>query len=92
MLLFLIVYTVQDVQTRMATLRTQFGKLLKGKPSGSGLTHMTSRQKWIFQHLQFLKPFVLHRPSETSLEGSRKKEKGKMRQKELVGEKDEDMG
>ncbi|XP_016328180.1 uncharacterized protein LOC107677691 [Sinocyclocheilus anshuiensis] len=52
----------------MATLRTQFGKILKGKPSGSVLTLMTSRQKWIFQHLQFLKPFVLHRPSETSLE------------------------
>ncbi|XP_039531204.1 uncharacterized protein LOC120481563 [Pimephales promelas] len=61
-------FTVHDVQTRMATLRTQFGKLIKEKASGSGFKQPTARQKWIVQHLQFLKPFLLQRPSQSSLE------------------------
>ncbi|KAK2907375.1 hypothetical protein Q8A67_006360 [Cirrhinus molitorella] len=60
--------SVNDVQTRMATLRTQFGKLIKEKGSGSGFKKPTARQQWILQHLQFLKPFVLQRPSQSSLE------------------------
>ncbi|KAI2647908.1 Pheromone-processing carboxypeptidase KEX1 [Labeo rohita] len=60
--------SVNDVQTRMAMLRTQFGKLIKEKASGSGYKQPTARQKWILQHLQFLKPFVMQRSNQSSLE------------------------
>lgn len=70
----------------MAMLRTQFGKLIKEKASGSGFKQPTARQKWILQRLQFLKPFVLQRASQSSLEVSsftreREKWEGKINSK-----------
>ncbi len=73
----------------MATLRTQFGKLNKEKASGSGFKQPTARQKWVLQHLQLLKPFVLQRPSQSSLEVSRfTREREKMGGKKVARDKD----
>ncbi|XP_065119390.1 uncharacterized protein [Paramisgurnus dabryanus] len=49
------------------SLRTQFCRLLRPLPSGSGDKALTSKQKWILRHLDFLKPFVTPRNAETTL-------------------------
>ncbi|XP_038153207.1 uncharacterized protein LOC119791263 isoform X2 [Cyprinodon tularosa] len=56
-----------EVKTRVASLRTQYGKLLKPKPSGSGHKPLTPKQKWILRHLDFLKGHVIHRHTESTL-------------------------
>ncbi|XP_077052052.1 uncharacterized protein LOC143747045 [Siphateles boraxobius] len=56
-----------EVQTKAASLRTQYGKVLRSKPSGSGDKELTSRQKWILKNLQFLQPFVVQRVSQSTL-------------------------
>ncbi|XP_048054368.1 uncharacterized protein LOC125273144 [Megalobrama amblycephala] len=58
---------VGEVQTKAASLRTQYGKVLRPKPSGSGDKELTTRQKWILNNLQFLQPFVVHRVSQSTL-------------------------
>lgn len=59
--------TAGEVQTKAASLRTQYGKVLRSKPSGSGDKELTSRQKWILKNLQFLQPFVVQRVSQSTL-------------------------
>ncbi|XP_076862889.1 uncharacterized protein LOC143514949 [Brachyhypopomus gauderio] len=58
---------VGEVQTKAASLRTQYGKLLRPQASGSGDKELTARQKWIMRSLVFLQPFVTHRVSQTTL-------------------------
>ncbi|XP_035988175.1 uncharacterized protein LOC110367769 isoform X9 [Fundulus heteroclitus] len=58
---------VNEVKTRVASLRTQYGKLLKPKPSGRGQRPLTPKQKWILKHLDFLKGHVIHRTTESTL-------------------------
>ncbi|XP_030237135.1 uncharacterized protein LOC115561314 [Gadus morhua] len=60
---------VVEITTRAASLRTQFGKLLHPKPSGSGQKDvtLTPRQKWICQSMFFLRAHIAHRPSQTTL-------------------------
>ncbi|KAL1260088.1 hypothetical protein QQF64_007915 [Cirrhinus molitorella] len=58
---------VNEVKTRVASLRTQYGKLIKPKPSGSGQKPLTFKQNWILRHLNFLKAHVMHRPTESTL-------------------------
>ncbi|XP_034540816.1 uncharacterized protein wu:fb74b10 [Notolabrus celidotus] len=58
---------VAEVKTRSLSLRTQFSRLLRPRPSGSGEKTLTSKQKWILRGLDFLKPFVTPRNTETSL-------------------------
>ncbi|KAK5848786.1 hypothetical protein PBY51_008479 [Eleginops maclovinus] len=58
---------VNEVKTRVASLRTQFGKLIKPKPSGSGQKTLTPKQQWILQHLDFLRVHVAHRSTESTL-------------------------
>ncbi|KAM4565474.1 uncharacterized protein V3H82_014502 isoform 2-T2 [Fundulus diaphanus] len=58
---------VNEVKTRVASLRTQYGKLMKPKPSGSAQKPLTPKQKWIIKHLDFLKGHVIHRPTESTL-------------------------
>ncbi|KAL3992616.1 interferon gamma receptor 1 [Sarotherodon galilaeus] len=58
---------VNEVKTRVASLRTQYGKLLKPKPSGSGQKPPTPKQTWILKHLDFLKAHVVHRQTESTL-------------------------
>ncbi|XP_029969510.1 WW domain-binding protein 11-like isoform X4 [Salarias fasciatus] len=58
---------VEEVKTRVTTLRTQYSKLLKCKPSGSANKTLTSRQTWLLKSLTFLKKHVSQRPTESSL-------------------------
>ncbi|KAL2088611.1 hypothetical protein ACEWY4_015510 [Coilia grayii] len=58
---------VVDLQTKAASLRTQYGKLLRPKPSGTGYSVSTPRQQWIERSLGFLRPFMTHRASQTTL-------------------------
>lgn len=60
-------FSVNEVKTRAASLRTQYGKLIRAKPSGSGQKPLASKQNWILQHLDFLKAHVTHRPTESTL-------------------------
>ncbi len=41
------IFSVEDVKMRATTLRTQFTKLLKPKPSGSGEKGLTQKQRWL---------------------------------------------
>ncbi|CAM4674260.1 unnamed protein product [Leuciscus chuanchicus] len=61
---------VEEVKTRATTLRTQYTKLLKPKPSGSVEKGLTHKQAWLLRNLEFLKKHVAQRPSETSLDQS----------------------
>jgi len=49
---------VEEVKMRAIALRTQYSKLLKAKPSGSGEKPLTSKQKWLL----FLKNMSPHTP------------------------------
>lgn len=60
-------FSVEELKTRVTTLRTQFTKLLKPKPSGSGEKGLTEKQRWLLTNLDFLKKHVAQRPSETSV-------------------------
>lgn len=60
-------YAVNEVKTRAASLRTQYGKLVKPKASGSGQKPLTPKQRWILAHLEFLKPHMMHRAIELTL-------------------------
>lgn len=63
---------VEEVKTRVTTLRTQYTKLLKSQPSGSGEKCLTSRQRWLLRNFErkFLKKHVAQRHSESSLDQS----------------------
>ncbi|KAF4115304.1 hypothetical protein G5714_002793 [Onychostoma macrolepis] len=61
---------VEDVKTRAVSLRTQYCRLLKPKPSGSGNKPMTPRQKWLLRVMDFIKTYIVHRQCETTLGAS----------------------
>ncbi|XP_063048451.1 uncharacterized protein LOC134442034 [Engraulis encrasicolus] len=48
-------------------MRTQFGKLLKPKASGSGQKSTTPKQMWLMKQLDFLKSHVVPRHTESTL-------------------------
>ncbi|XDV47030.1 hypothetical protein PO909_016779 [Leuciscus waleckii] len=58
---------VEEVKTRATTLRTQFSKLLKTKPSGTFEKPLTSKQRWLMKTLMFLRKHVTQRATESSL-------------------------
>nr|XP_055049237.1 uncharacterized protein LOC129434331 [Misgurnus anguillicaudatus] len=58
---------VEEVKTRATTLRTQFSKLLKSKPSGASEKPLTSKQRWLMKTLMFLRKHVTQRATESSL-------------------------
>lgn len=60
-------FTVEEVKTRVASVRTRFSRLIKQRPSGSGTKPLTSRQKWILVALDFIKKHIVHRACETTL-------------------------
>lgn len=62
-----VTFAVNEVKTRVASLRTQYGKLIKPKASGSGQKPLTPKQQWILQHLDFLRAHVTHRHTESTL-------------------------
>ncbi|XP_015248611.1 PREDICTED: uncharacterized protein LOC107096463 [Cyprinodon variegatus] len=59
---------VNEVKTRVTSLRTQYGKLLKAKPRrGGGRKPLTPKQKWILKHVDFLKGHIIHRHTESTM-------------------------
>lgn len=58
---------VEDVKTRALSLRTQYSRLVKPKPGGHGNKVLTSKQKWILRAMDFIRPHIVHRPSETKV-------------------------
>ncbi|XP_036436899.1 uncharacterized protein LOC118815073 [Colossoma macropomum] len=54
-------------KTRSLSLRTQYSRLLKPLPSGSGDKPLSSKQQWLKRNLDFLKPFFVPRHSGSSL-------------------------
>ncbi|CAM4724966.1 unnamed protein product [Leuciscus chuanchicus] len=59
--------SVEEVKTRATTLRTQFSKLLKTKPSWTFEKPLTSKQRWLMKTLMFLRKHVTQRATESSL-------------------------
>ncbi|KAK7132819.1 hypothetical protein R3I93_019151 [Phoxinus phoxinus] len=57
----------EAVATRVASLRTQYARLRKPKPSGSEVKPLTLRQRWLLRALDFLKPHIVHRRNENHL-------------------------
>ncbi|XP_028314433.1 uncharacterized protein LOC114470425 [Gouania willdenowi] len=49
---------VEQVTTRAASLRTQYGKLLRVQEDEGGSHLLTQRQIWILKHLNFLRPHL----------------------------------
>lgn len=63
----MVCFSVKEVKTRVASMRTQFGKLLKPKASGSGQKSTTPKQMWLMKQLDFLKSHVVPRHTESTL-------------------------
>lgn len=59
--------TAVNIAKRLTSLRTQYARLIKPLPSGSGTVVKTTRQKWILEKMDFLKPHVKKRDSLTNL-------------------------
>lgn len=59
--LFLAYLSVDEVKTRTASLRTQYSRLLKPKPGGTGTKPLTARQKWLLIVMDFIKRHIVHR-------------------------------
>ncbi|XP_014665859.1 PREDICTED: uncharacterized protein LOC106807880 isoform X2 [Priapulus caudatus] len=55
--------SVQEVNKRINTLRTQYSRLVKPGKSGSCAAAKTERQKWLLTTLSFLEPHVKKRNS-----------------------------
>lgn len=51
--------TPEELQRWFTTKRTQYGKLKRGKKSGSGRVQLTENEKFILRNFQFLDPFIL---------------------------------
>ena len=52
----------------MKALRTQFARLSKVEPSGSGRGAMTIHQTWLVNHMEFLLPHVKARETKSTLQ------------------------
>ncbi|KAM9342392.1 uncharacterized protein KZ484_015105 [Pholidichthys leucotaenia] len=61
---------VEEVKTRAVSLRTQYSRLIKPKPSGSRSKPLTPRQKWLLRVMAFIRRYIVHRPSESTTEGA----------------------
>lgn len=51
----------------MESLRTSYGRLKKGLPSGSGARKLSSRSQWILDKLHYLHPYIKHRDTVSNL-------------------------
>ncbi|XP_052001269.1 uncharacterized protein LOC127656829 [Xyrauchen texanus] len=58
---------VEDVKQRAGSLRTQYSRLLKPRPSGSGGKPLTSKQRWLLDNLEFLRRHYTPMLSKSSL-------------------------
>jgi retron-type reverse transcriptase len=60
-------FSGEAVNKRLHALKTQYARICKPAPSGSGTVNKTSRQQWLMSKLQFLKTFMKTRPSTSNL-------------------------
>ena len=60
-------YVADAVSKHIQSLRTQFSRLCRPAPSGSGSKQTTGRQKWILDKLNFLKIHLRKKPSTSNL-------------------------
>ena len=51
--------TVEELTRWITTKRTQYGKLRKGKPTGTGASTYTDNERFILKNFTFLDPFIL---------------------------------
>ena len=65
--IFLTCLSVEEVKTRALSLRTQYSRLKKPKPRGSGTKPLTSKQRWLLRVMDFIKAHIVHRPCETNV-------------------------
>jgi hypothetical protein len=63
----ILLFLVDQVRKRIKSLRTQFGKLRKQKPSGTNTKPLTTKNKWILERFQFLAPHMGVRPTTSNL-------------------------
>ena len=61
-------FLVDQVKKRIKSLRTQYGKLKKPLPTGSEAKVLSKKNKWILDHLQFLAPYMIFKPTTSNLE------------------------
>ncbi len=59
--------SVSEVKKQITLLRTQYSRLLKPKPSGSGDATATAKQIWLLKNMEFLKKHMMPRHTETSV-------------------------
>lgn len=63
--------SADEVKKKMTNLRTQYGKLRRKGPSGSGLISFSRREKWLEERLAFLSPFMTAKATVSNLEKKR---------------------
>ncbi|XP_072179442.1 uncharacterized protein [Diadema setosum] len=64
--------TAKDVQTHLRSLRTKLNHILKHPTHGKWREPKTPREKWVWDRLHFIRPFISHRDKNQST----KKNKG----------------
>ena len=60
-------FLAKEVETRMKSIRTQFGRLTKPEPSGSAAKEITPKQAWLKKNCSFLGPHLKKKPSQSNL-------------------------
>ena len=61
------VFLEAEIRKHMASLRTQYSRMVKPAPSGSAAKKSTKRQDWVRTNLGFLKPHLKKRTSVSNL-------------------------
>ena len=55
------------VNKKLTSLRTQYSRLVKRLPSGSGIEARTPHQKWLVEKLEFIRQHVKKRQSVSTI-------------------------
>lgn len=58
---------IDAVAKKLTSLRTQYSRLIKALPSGSGTVAKTAHQKWLVEKLDFLQQHVKKRDSMSNI-------------------------
>ena len=59
-------FSAEEIHKRIKNLRTQYGRIMKTPPSGSGVKARTPRQEWLVKRLGFLKVHIKRRDTISS--------------------------
>lgn len=59
--------TALDIKVHLRSLRTKLAHIMKKTSNGTeGIKSLTPREKWVFDKLAFIRPFVVSRRSKVS--------------------------